>query len=86
MTKLPTLWGAPRRGLLSCALESEQGKCPRTKGACPKQGISLANIDLATIACEVPHDQWPRGVTVSTLDSESSYRGPNPREASGALG
>ena len=24
---------------------------------------------------------WPRGVTVSTLDSESSDRGPNPREA-----
>jgi hypothetical protein len=25
---------------------------------------------------------WPRGVTVSTLDSESSRRGSNPREAS----
>ena len=25
---------------------------------------------------------WPRGVTVSTLDSESSDRGSNPREAS----
>ena len=24
---------------------------------------------------------WPRGVTVSTLDSESSDRGANPREA-----
>ena len=24
---------------------------------------------------------WPRGVTVSTLDSESSNRGSNPREA-----
>ena len=24
---------------------------------------------------------WPRGVTVSTLDSESSDRGSNPREA-----
>ena len=27
---------------------------------------------------------WPRGVTVSTLDSESSDRGSNPREASAA--
>ena len=27
-------------------------------------------------------DNWPRGVTVSTLDSESSDRGSNPREAS----
>ena len=26
-------------------------------------------------------DTWPRGVTVSTLDSESSDRGSNPREA-----
>ena len=26
---------------------------------------------------------WPRGVTVSTLDSESSDRGSNPREALG---
>ena len=26
-------------------------------------------------------DAWPRGVTVSTLDSESSDRGSNPREA-----
>ena len=25
---------------------------------------------------------WPRGVTVSTLDSESSDRGSNPREVS----
>ena len=25
---------------------------------------------------------WPRGVTASTLDSESSDRGSNPREAS----
>ena len=27
------------------------------------------------------HTMWPRGVTVSTLDSESSNRGSNPREA-----
>ena len=31
---------------------------------------------LPFIACT-----WPRGVTVSTLDSESSDRGSNPREA-----
>ena len=29
---------------------------------------------------------WPRGVTVSTLDSESSDRGSNPREASMLVG
>ena len=29
---------------------------------------------------------WPRGVTVSTLDSESSDRGSNPREASLCIG
>ena len=28
---------------------------------------------------------WPRGVTVSTLDSESSDRGSNPREASSTI-
>ena len=28
---------------------------------------------------------WPRGVTASTLDSESSDRGSNPREALGIL-
>ena len=37
-------------------------------------------------ACEKRADldkvTWPRGVTVSTLDSESSDRGSNPREAS----
>ena len=31
--------------------------------------------------CEGGSNTWPRGVTVSTLDSESSDRGSNPREA-----
>ena len=33
-------------------------------------------------ASAVNYVSWPRGVTVSTLDSESSDRGSNPREAS----
>jgi len=36
-------------------------------------------------ACEAVR-HWPRGVTVSTLDSESSERGSNPREAFAWIG
>ena len=36
---------------------------------------------LASCICCLQQSQWPRGVTVSTLDSESSDRGSNPREA-----
>ena len=36
---------------------------------------------LALCICCLQQSQWPRGVTVSTLDSESSDRGSNPREA-----
>ena len=43
-------------------------------------------IPNATRMVALHHDTiasniWPRGVTVSTLDSESSDRGSNPREA-----
>ena len=53
-----------------------------------KKYTSTARYQLGSkqpIALEVPHSQWPRGVTVSTLDSESSDRGSNPREAFDAL-
>ena len=40
-------------------------------------------IGANTIPCSLYEGSvWPRGVTVSTLDSESSDRGSNPREAS----
>ena len=35
---------------------------------------------LCSASC-LDFSMWPRGVTVSTLDSESSDRGSNPREA-----
>ena len=39
-------------------------------------------IDVFFLTTHIsPNCQWPRGVTVSTLDSESSDRGSNPREA-----
>ena len=37
--------------------------------------------DLAILKCKGIRSTWPRGVTVSTLDSESSDRGSNSREA-----
>ena len=42
------------------------------------QAMGLAMVAVGPIP---PTDIWPRGVTVSTLDSESSDRGSNPREA-----
>ena len=42
----------------------------------------LEKLCFAAGICLLQHSQWPRGVTVSTLDSESSDRGLNPREAS----
>ena len=36
----------------------------------------------STLTAQLICNNWPRGVTVSTLDSESSDRGSNPREAS----
>ena len=63
----------------------------QTKGACnPKlllSGVGLGCLHaLLRISTKqtnsVCHDNnWPRGVTVSTLDFESSDRGSNPREA-----
>ena len=41
--------------------------------------ITCSCFDCQNVALE---SMWPRGVTVSTLDSESSDRGSNPREAS----
>ena len=37
--------------------------------------------DAPTHAINAIHVMWPRGVMVSTLDSESGDRGSNPREA-----
>ena len=46
------------------------GMCAKKNGA--EHGPKTRMASLGT---------WPRGVTVSTLDSESSDRGSNPREA-----
>ena len=50
---------------------------------CPYQVMTLRAFGhLAAVEqCFEPTDLWPRGVTASTLDSESSNRGSNPREA-----
>ena len=43
--------------------------------------LSDAGPPLACFHDTMTSNIWPRGVTVSTLDSESSDRGSNPREA-----
>ena len=47
-----------------------------------KQQPQHAMRQLASMPGGRQSSNWPRGVTVSTLDSESSDRGSNPREAS----
>ena len=47
----------------------------------PTPRKSIKDRDTASIILTLPSISWPRGVTVSTLDSESSDRGSNPREA-----
>ena len=47
---------------------------------------ALSDVFSAVLFSGFQISKWPRGVTVSTLDSESSNRGSNPRKASwGAL-
>ena len=43
--------------------------------------MAICHLDLRESARKTEMLTWPRGVTVSTLDSESSDRGSNPREA-----
>lgn len=44
--------------------------------------VLVLNVTLqANVVLGTASRTWPRGVTVSTLDSESSDRGSNPREA-----
>ena len=38
-------------------------------------------VNMCVYICAARGGTWPRGVMVSTLDSESSDRGSNPREA-----
>ena len=59
----------PARPYKSCSGYANPGALPR-----------YANPPKDTPTPQI--DNWPRGVTVSTLDSESSDRGSNPREAS----
>ena len=53
---------------------------PRASRALAPQFAQL--LRWAGLFPERAISKWPRGVTVSTLDSESSDRGSNPREAS----
>ena len=46
-----------------------------------KSDYNFRFLALALGARSLALSMWPRGVTVSTLDSESSDRGSNPREA-----
>ena len=63
---------SPRLTLMrSCRCQSQ-----RSQHSC----ISFSAAETY-LASECPPSIWPRGVTVSTLDSESSDRGSNPREA-----
>ena len=57
---------------------------PHPHGACPgcRRWVQGPPIEQETLQNEMDADIiWPRGVTVSTLDPESSDRGSNPREA-----
>ena len=66
-------------------------KSPRMRGSATRNTYSPLCCDAycagwrfaasALIKLEPRFHNWPRGVTVSTLDSESSDRGSNPREA-----
>ena len=47
----------------------------------PEQHQALRNITADTDVLTYLQTSWPRCVTVRTLDSESSDRGSNPREA-----
>ena len=49
---------------------------------CRDRSQALLKIWASKVSVSRLEEQWPRGVTVSTLDSESSDRGSNPREAS----
>ena len=63
--------------------------CPRTRLCIMLFGLNIVfwllfwteYYVLALCICCLQQSQWPRGVTVSTLDSESIDRGSNPREA-----
>jgi hypothetical protein len=57
-----------------------RGPAPEDSRPAPERGSQAA--DSRRFRGGAPEsDNWPRGVTVRTLDSESSDRGSNPREA-----
>ena len=83
------------RGCAAWRLMSDIGRHPRRLmrgiGCHPGRVFGMLGRRQGGVAAGLPpgvgcHDgfdfNWPRGVTVSTLDSESSDRGSNPREAS----
>ena len=57
------------------------------KASCANYGVVVSSTSARGIftSFNIQHwmiDRWPCGVTASTLDSESSNRGSNPRKAS----
>ena len=69
---------APRRS----ATASQPRKRQQPKGDLQPMARKLVGkLNCFLQATRDLHHTWPRGVTVSTLDSESSDRGSNPREA-----
>ena len=57
------------------------GQMPQDKDLTSFLRHCLLLLEDALFVFILSDSQWPRGVTVSTLDSESSDRGSNPREA-----
>ncbi len=78
--------GCEQAGSKLCQIcRGESGWCSdvtSTHGAWRHAGVRflLSGVPLCRPVAR-RRDNWPRGVTVSTLDSESSDRGSNPREA-----
>ena len=65
-------------------LTTSLNRCPLRTPSQPGTRETLhrtPNISKSYEFCHEPTFTWPRGVTASTLDSESCDRGSNPREA-----
>ena len=74
-----------------CGLSTQFRPLFITFAACPPNppryiGTQPQAILVLRVGCDVSGDPWSRGVTVSTLDSESSDRGSNPRGTSMHMG
>ena len=75
----------PRRDVLAtrrCGPRGRGGPPPRRRRG-QRSGFAPSTCTFLSInGSAIPEYMWPRGVTASTLDPESSNRGSNPRKAS----